>query len=224
MGVFKLIARIALDVINRRTLITAEQLKNISTDLTLDRCKVMADLLNKKAAEYNVTSTDEFDEFLSNCIQESMEFKHKTENMNYKAETIVKTWPGRFPDINAAAPFAHAPEKLANKVYGFRMGNVLPSDGWKYRGGGFIGITGKETYQKYADYKKIGVEQAAELIRTTDEYAIDSAYWFFYVLKGLKQKSIDDDIIGIVKSINGGKIGLKDRLFYYERVKKELRN
>lgn len=219
MGFWKDLAKAAISVINRRTMITPEQLKEISTGLTLDRCKVMASLLNKKAAEYNVTDKDEFEEFLANVLQESLEFQHKTENMNYSAERLMKVWPKRFPNIAAAEPFSHAPEKLANKVYGFRMGNIYPDDGWKFRGGGFIGLTGREVYQKYANYKKLGIEQAAELVRTTDEYALDSAYWFFYVLKGLKNKAIDDDFIGIVKSINGGLIGLKSRQFYYERVK-----
>ena len=205
-----------------KTLVTPEQLKEITTQLSLDRCKVMADLLNQKAAEYKVEDIDEFDEFLANVIQESLEFQHKTENMNYSADRLTKVWAKRFPDLKSAEPFSHSPEKLANKVYGFRMGNIYPDDGWKFRGGGFIGLTGREVYQKYAEYKKLGIEKAAELIRTTDEYALDSAYWFFYVLKGLKDKSVNDDFLGIVKSINGGTIGLKDRQFYYERIKKVL--
>ena len=205
-----------------KTLVTPEQLKEITTQLSLDRCKVMADLLNQKAAEYKVEDIDEFDEFLANVIQESLEFQHKTENMNYSADRLTKVWAKRFPDLKSAEPFSHSPEKLANKVYGFRMGNIYPDDGWKFRGGGFIGLTGREVYQKYAEYKKLGIEKSAELIRTTDEYALDSAYWFFYVLKGLKDKSVNDDFLGIVKSINGGTIGLKDRQFYYEKIKKVL--
>lgn len=202
------------------TLITPEQLKQVATTLTIDRCKGLAALLNQLCDSYGVKTKDEFHEFLANVTQESGEFAHKTENMNYKATTLMKVWPSRFPTLEQAEKFAHNPQALANKVYGFRMGNKLPDDGYKFRGGGFIGLTGREVYTKYANYIKQPVEQTAELVRTTDQYALDSAYWFFYVLKALKDEAERDEIIGIIKSINGGLIGKDVRLMYYERAKK----
>lgn len=202
------------------TIILPEQLQKVATTLSFERCKQMASLLNEYCHKYGVTTKDEFHEFLANVIQESGEFAHKTENMNYKAETLMKVWPNRFPTIQQAEKYAHNPQALANKVYGFRMGNTLPDDGWRFRGGGFIGLTGREVYTKYAAYIGLPVEQAADLVRTTDQYALDSAFWFFYVLKGLKNASDKDDIIGIIKSINGGLIGKDVRLMYYERAKK----
>ena len=200
-------------------IVKPEQLEKWTTNLSFERCKQMAALINAACLRYNVKDMDEFDEFLANCLQESAEFTHKTENMNYRAETLVKVWPSRFPTIESAAPFAHNPQKLANKVYGFRMGNTLPDDGWRFRGGGFIGLTGREVYTKYANYLKIkSVGEVADLVRSDDYYALDSAFWFFYELKGLRDESVKDDFIGIVKSINGGTIGLKDRRFYYERI------
>ena len=200
-------------------MITAKQLKAISTSLDMARCQVLETLLNDACSRYGVTKFSQFDEFLANLFQESGEFKHKTENMNYRAETLVKVWASRFPNLSAAEPFAHNPEKLANKVYGFRMGNTQPNDGWKFRGGGFIGLTGREVYEKYANYIKKSAEVTADLVRSEDYYALDSAFWFFYVLKDLKNKSEANDFIGIVKSINGGLIGLQTRQFYYKRVK-----
>jgi len=205
-------------------IITPEQLKLIGTKFTTVRAAQLSAMLNAACERYGVKSVDEFDEFLANLLQESLECSHKTENMNYRAITMTKVWPSRFPTIAAAQPFARNPEALANNVYGGRMGNNQPGDGHRFRGGGYIGLTGREVYTKYAKYLNKGVEQTADLVRSQDYYALDSAFWFFYVLKGLKGKAIADDFIGIVKSINGGTIGLKDRQFYYYRCKAVFKN
>lgn len=200
-------------------LITPDQLNKVTDSLSPVRCNVLSDLLNAAYDRYGVTSFDQFDEFLANLLQESGECQHKTENMNYRAETLMKVWPSRFPTMAIANQYARQPEKLANFVYGNRMGNNQPGDGWRFRGGGFIGLTGREVYTKYAAYLGKEVGETADLVRTEDYYALDSAFWFFYVLKGLKDEAERDDFIGIVKSINGGTIGLKDRQFYYNRIK-----
>jgi putative chitinase len=71
------------------------------------------------------------------------------ENLNYSAKRLTQVWPSRFPTLAAATPYANNPQKLANKVYGGRMGNVGPDDGWRYRGRGFVQVTGKDNYSKY---------------------------------------------------------------------------
>jgi len=203
------------------TLITAEQLKLVATTLTLERCKVMAELLNVLGTKYGITDKGVFHEFLANVVQESGEFKHKEENMNYRASTLQKVWVSRFPTLESTVGYVFNGKNLANKVYGDRMGNVKGTDdGWNFRGGGFIGLTGREVYTKYAKYINEKVETAAELVRTTDKYALDSAYWFFCILKDLEDEAAKNDIIGIIKSINGGLIGKDVRLMYYERCKK----
>ncbi len=84
-----------------------------------------------------------------------------TENLNYSAERLVEVWPSRFPTIASAKPFARNPRKLANKVYGGRLGNTAPDDGWLYRGRGLPQITGKENYDKFGIAKT--PEKAAEM-------------------------------------------------------------
>lgn len=203
-------------------LITKEQLKQIAPTLSGIKAAAMADLINELCIKYGITEKIPFQMFLANVTQESGEFGHKSENMNYRAETLVKVWPSRFPNIIAAAPYARKPEKLANYVYGGRMGNTDPGDGWQYRGAGFIGITGKELYTKYAKHIGKDVKEAADLMRTDDRFALDSACWFFAVLKNLVAAARKGDFKAVVKGINGGFIGLADRQAYYARVQKVL--
>ena len=205
-------------------LITAEQLRQIEPQLTPARAKEMADLLNEICPKYSINTIDIFEEFLANVMQESGYFSHKVENMNYSAERIMQVWPSRFKTIAEAKPYARNPQLLANKVYGGRMGNTNPNDGWLFRGGGFIGLTGREVYTLYSRYINQPLEQTAELVRTTDRYALDSACWFFAKLKGLIDEAEKDEFKKIVKSINGGYIGLADRQRYYDKVKQVLNN
>jgi len=204
------------------TLVTPEQLRKVATTLSSARAEEMADLLNELGAKYGITSKDVFHEFAANVIQESGEFAHKRENMSYSAKRMTQVWPSRFPTLASAVPYAHNPRKLSNLVYGSRMGNRPGTDdGWNFRGGGFIGLTGREVYTKYATYAKYPtVEACAEDVRNSDRAALDSAYWFFCVLKDLEDEADRDEFVGIVRSINGGTIGIDVRKMYYERCKK----
>lgn len=203
-------------------LITAEQLDACTQHLSPQRCMIMAGMLNKLCPMYGITDKDILHEFLANVLQESLEFTHKVENMYYQAQTIVNTWKSRFPTIADAAPYAKKPKELALKVYGGRMGNRPGTDdGWNLRGGGFIGLTGYYVYNEFRIYKGLKtVEETAEYVRGSDYGALDSALWFFCVLKDLMDEAERDEMIGIVKEINGGTIGLKDRMYYYNLAKK----
>ena len=208
------------------SIIDAQQLKDVCQNMSIGRAQQMADLINKLFPEYGITTHDVMHEALANFLQESLEFNYKVENMYYGAETLVKTWPSRFKTIEAAKPYAKNPKALANFVYNGRMGNIPGTDdGFNFRGSGFVGLTGRNVLKSFANYKKLPMaEDAANYARSSDYGALDSALWFFCIYKNLKQKAQDDDMIGIVKEINGGLIGLKDRLFYYERLKKIILN
>lgn len=184
----------------------------------------MSDLINELCEKYGCTGILPFRMFLANVIQESGEFSLKSENMNYTtAARLQAVWKTRFPTLQSALPFVKNPTGLANKVYGGRMGNTDPDDGWRYRGAGFIGITGKELYSKYAQFIGKDVEHAAELMRATDQYALDSALWFFCIHRKLIPVAEAGNFQNVCSIINTGgtkriAIGMVDRQRYYDKI------
>jgi putative chitinase len=211
-------------------LITSQQLSKIAPALSPERSALLSDLLNELCSKYGITDKGVFQMFLANVVQESGEFSAKEENMNYRAQTLANTWPGRFsstkskPYIPNSLAFEYERQsvKLANFVYGGRMGNIHFNDGNQFKGGGFIGLTGREVYTKYAQHIGKDVTLTSDLIRTQDRYALDSACWFFANLKNLIPVALKGNWIGVVKGINGGLIGLDKREMYYERVKEVI--
>lgn len=213
-------------------LVTAQQLKDTTTNLTLQRCQVLASLFNKMCPGYGITTKDQFHEFAANVLQESGECEHREENMNYSAQRLAAVWPNRFSATKTkpyvpnqlAISLHRKPKEIAIAAYGGRMGNRPGTeDGWNLRGGGWLGLTGIGSYQPYQKYKGFKtIEEAANYARDSDEGALDSALWFFCIHKDLEDEAERDEMMGIIKSINGGYIGKKDRLFYYERAKKVI--
>ena len=131
------------------------------------------------------------------------------ENMNYRAARIVQVWSTRFPDIASAEPFAHNPEKLANKVYGGRMGNTQTGDGFRFIGRGMIQLTGRESYQKFGDI--LGVDLTANPdLAFSAEWALKIAAEEWKE-KGCNVFADEDDLRKVTRAINGGLIGLESR-------------
>lgn len=154
--------------------------------------------------------------FFAQCAHESGNFLFPEENLNYNAEGLVKTFPKYFPTIESTEGYAGQPEKIANKTYSNRMGNrdEASGDGWKYRGRGAIQLTGKNNYVMFAKYMKTG-----KIVETPDivanDYFIESALFFFENngLWNICDQGIDDDTITrLTKRINGGTLGLAERI------------
>jgi putative chitinase len=101
-------------------------------------------------------------------------------------------------------------------------GDSASGDGFRYRGGGYMQLTGKESYQHYASYIGKNVGETADLVRSTDEYALDSACWEFAIDKKLNDEADRGEFIAITKKINGGTIGLEERQKYYARAKTHI--
>ena len=210
--------------------LTGPILKSICPNLYLDRAIILANLFNQSAIKYSVTTLPRIHAFLAQIAHESGEFSIKTENMNYTTpQVIVNTWPSRFSIDGSdnklkASDYTRQPEKLANSVYANRMGNgdVNSGDGFRYRGGGFLQLTGKESYQAYAKYIGKNVAETSDLVHTTDQYALDSAFWEFCIDKQLLDEADRGEFITITRRINGGIIGLPLREKYYTRCKKYI--
>jgi putative chitinase len=148
--------------------------------------------------------------FIGQCMHESGGFKFLKENLNYSAKALMNTWPSRFPDIDTAEKFERQPEKIANKVYSGRMGNTEDGDGAKYIGRGLIQLTGKDNYRAFGD--AIGEDLVAnpQLVEEP-RYAALSAGWFWNK-RGLNALADAMDITTLTIRINGGKIGIDDRI------------
>jgi putative chitinase len=148
--------------------------------------------------------------FIGQCMHESGGFKFLKENLNYSAKALMATWPSRFPDMDMAEKYERQPEKIANKVYSGRMGNTEDGDGAKFIGRGLIQLTGKDNYKAFGE--AIGEDLVAnpQLVEQP-RYAALSAGWFWNK-RGLNALADAMDITTLTVRINGGKIGIEDRI------------
>ena len=168
--------------------------------------------------EYEINTPQRVAAFLAQCAHESGGFVFLKENLNYKAPSLRKVFPKYFPDDATASAYANKPERIANRVYANRMGNGDESsgDGWRYCGRGLIQLTGKDNYTFFAASLDIPVEEASEYLQTF-EGAVQSAC-FFWEQNNLNKWADAGDILTLTKRINGGTIGLEDRIKHYEHA------
>lgn len=168
--------------------------------------------------EYEINTPIRLAAFIAQAAHESGNFKILRENLNYKAASLMKTWPKYFPTIEIAKQYEKQPEKIANRAYANRMGNRDESsgDGWRYLGRGLIQLTGKENYQWFAASLEIDVDDLSEYMGTF-EGAVQSAC-FFWETNDLNQWADKKDILTLTKKINGGTIGLEDRIKHFKHA------
>jgi putative chitinase len=165
--------------------------------------------------KFNVTSALRLSHFLAQCAHESGNFKLVSENLNYSADGLLKIFPKYFKDKATADAYARKPEKIANRVYASRMGNgdEASGDGFKFRGRGFIQLTGKSNYQAFSDFIKEDCVANPDLVAT--KYPLTSAAFFFDKNKlwDICDKGATPEVVTLVtKRVNGGTHGLDDRL------------
>ena len=174
--------------------------------------------LNKLLPDYGIDTPQRVAAFLAQCAHESGSFKFLKENLNYRAVTLRKVFPKYFPDDAMAEAYAMQPEKIANRVYASRMGNgdEASGDGFRYCGRGLIQLTGKNNYTAFANSIDTPVEEIPEFL-STFEGAVQSACWFWET-NNLNVQADAGDIKTMTKKINGGFIGLEDRVKHYEHA------
>ena len=177
--------------------------------------------LSQLLPDYEINTPQRVAAFIAQCAHESGGFMVLKENLNYKAASLRKIFPKYFPDDAIAQRYASMPNKqeaIANKVYANRVGNgpEESGDGYRYCGRGLIQLTGRQNYTWFAASLEITPEEATEYLGTF-EGAAQSACWFWETNK-LNQWADAGDIVTLTKRINGGTIGLEDRIKHYEHA------
>jgi putative chitinase len=157
--------------------------------------------------------------FLAQAGHESGGFKALNENLNYGAKGLVTTFKKYFPTEDLAKQYERKPEKIANRVYGGRMGNgaEITGEGYKFRGRGYIQLTGKDNYKAFDAVVAESIVDNPDLVAT--KYPLLSAAWFFYKngLHKLADGGATDAVVtSITKRVNGGTIGLEDRIKHFK--------
>lgn len=176
--------------------------------------QVLAEI-NVLVEKFNLNSGLRLSHFLAQCAHESGNFKVLNENLNYSADGLLKIFPKYFKDKATADAYARKPEKIANRVYASRMGNgdEASGDGYKFRGRGFIQLTGKSNYQAFSDFINEDCVASPDLVAT--KYPLTSAAFFFDKNKlwDICDKGATPEVVTLVtKRVNGGTHGLDDRL------------
>lgn len=173
--------------------------------------------LEPQLEKYGLNSIPRIAMFLAQCSHESSEFRILEENLNYSKDQLLKVWPKLFNEDNVLN-YARQKERIANRAYSSRMGNGDESsgDGWRFHGRGIIQLTGRENYTNLT--KATGVDfitNPDELLKR--ENSVLAACWFWDTRK-LNAPSDTADINTVTKRINGGLIGISDRLYKYNNI------
>jgi putative chitinase len=176
--------------------------------------------------KFEINSDLRLAHFLSQCGHESGEFKALNENLNYSEKGLLSVFKKYFTTITAKL-YQRKPEKIANTVYANRMGNgdAASGDGYRFRGRGYIQLTGKANYEAFS--KSIGEDCVANPDLVATKYPLASAAWFFSK-NGLNKKAdfgtTDQIVVMITKAINGGLNGLDDRIANFKKYYNILHN
>ena len=171
---------------------------------------------------YEINTPSRQAAFIGQCAHESANFRTLEENLNYSAEALMKTWPSRFPTLEAAQPYHRNPEKIANRVYGGRMGNGTEEtgDGWLYHGRGLIQLTGKDNYTLAGDALGMDFVHSPDYV-LVPKYAALTAGWYWNK-RQLNKEADAKDYTAMTKKINGGTIGLDDRIAHIRHAQEVL--
>ncbi len=180
---------------------------------------VFVSALNDAMSRFKIAGRLRVAAFLAQVGHESGQLTCLVENLNYSAQALQATWPTRF-DAGLAAQYARQPELIANAVYGSRLGNTAPGDGWTHRGRGLIQLTGKSNYQRCGDALGLNLLNHPELLEQPANAAL-AAGWFWSV-NGLNTLADAGNFTAITKKVNGGQNGAADRMAIYQRALKVL--
>jgi putative chitinase len=189
-------------------MVTAEQLTKLKID------PKWVDPLNETFARFDISNPIRQAAFIGQCGHECGNFRILEENLNYKAATLMKLWSKRFPTLEIANQYAGNPKKIANMVYASRMGNrdEASGDGYRFRGRGCIQTTGHANYFHAGQALGVDFVMEPDLVASPKYAALTAG--FFWSTHGLNELADKQDHKSITKRINGGFIGLDDRIHH----------
>lgn len=215
-------------------MITADSLARIAIYRKPSHFERWVQPLQKTCDVYHITTAQRRAHFLTQLMHESAELKTRIENLNYSANGLIAKFSrDRISEAQARRYGRQGTrpadqEAIANAVYGGRwgekhLGNVHAGDGWRFRGRGFMQLTGRANYRRYTQF----IQGALDFERDPDlvaelPWAVDVAGWFWDVEKNLNQLADQDNVLAITRRINGGINGLEARTMYLERAKRVL--
>lgn len=198
-------------------MVNAEQLRQLHIEPSL------ADAFNETFQRFGIVTSAQQASWIGQCGHECGNFRIMEENLNYRAPTLLKLFPqtpkrqwGFTPE--SAAAYEKQPQKIANRIYGNRMGNrdEASGDGYRFRGSGFLQLTGHSNFYHAGQALGVDFVMQPELVRTP-RYAAQTAGWFWQTHR-LNQYADSGDILTMTKRINGGTIGLEDRKKHIEHA------
>lgn len=188
--------------------------------------KVWAKPLSEAMSEWSINTRGRVCAFLAQILHESHSLNEVEENLSYSGMRLMQVWPKRFPTYDSTRPYIFAPQKLANLVYGDRLGNrgVESDDGWAYRGRGPMMITGLNNYVRLAELLRLPlVANPGMLIYPQVGSAAAAAFWQDHGLNEMADVITDNSFLNITAKINSGLLGLKARRAFWETAKKEIK-
>lgn len=193
-------------------MVSPEQLKQLK--ISAD----WVDPLNETFERFDISTAIRQACFIGQASHECMNFKKLEEGLSYSAQGLMKTWPKRFPTVEIANEYARNPKKIANKVYADRMGNrdEASGDGWRFRGRGAFQTTGHAGYFHAGQALGVDFVMEPDLVATPKYAALTAG--FFWNTHKLNQFADARDYKGMTKKINGGFIGLEDRIKHIEEA------
>ena len=194
----------------------AQQLAE-AANIDLGHAEALIGAMNMAIEKADLSTPERLAAFIAQCGHESDSFRFMEENLNYKAESLCRTWPSHFNEENASE-YAHNPEKIANRAYANRMsnGDEESGDGWNYRGRGWLQTTGKAGYEQLSDATQIDFVSNPDAVATPEGSAISAAV--FWEKHNLNRHVDNNDFTGLTKAINGGTIGQEDRMARYQHA------
>ena len=193
-------------------MLNADQLKKLNIGAE------WVDPLNETFQRFNINTNNQRAMFIGQCSHECGNFRILEENLNYRAATLMKLWPKRFPTLEKANEYSGNPKKIANSVYSSRMGNrdENSGDGYRFRGRGCIQLTGHANYYHASQALGVDFVMQPDLV-STPKYAALTAGWFWST-HNCNSPADALDYTKVTKIINGGTIGLDDRINHVKQA------